>query len=189
LISANSNGDLQLWDLAGGTFRLLGQSAVSQFALSRDGRRLLGNHEGKVSLHDLENESVRGLVAHGNRVSAVALDPNGVRAVTASTDGVIRVGPLTGEEPHLLLGHEGPVHDVAVSPDGRWIASAGEDATVRLWPMPEGQPFHTLPYEKLLDRLRALSNFRFVKNESDAGYKMDVADYGTFPRWDNVPTW
>jgi len=187
LVSASSSGDLRLWELAGGTFRVLRQSAVSQFALSREGSRLLGIHEGKVSLHDLEDGSVRELVAHGNRVSAVALDPNGVTAVTASTDGIIRAGPVTGEEPHLLLGHEGPVNDVAVSPDGRWIVSAGDDTTVRLWPVPEGKAFHTLPHDEFLDRLRALTNLRIVKDEqSDVGYGLEV---NAFPGWERLPSW
>ena len=43
-------------------------------------------------------------------------------------DGVVRVGPASGEEPHLLLGHAGPVQTVAVSPDGSWIASASPDS-------------------------------------------------------------
>jgi WD40 repeat protein/tRNA A-37 threonylcarbamoyl transferase component Bud32 len=187
LVSASSSGDLRLWDLDSRTFRMLRRSAVLQFALSRDGRRLLGIRQRTASLHDLENGSVRELVAHGNRVLAVALDPNGVTAVTASADGTIRVGPVTGEEPHRLLGHEGPVNDVAVSPDGRWIASAGGDATVRLWPMPEGKPLHTLPYEEFLDRLRALTNLRVAEDEqSGTGYDLDVS---AFPGWESPPTW
>ena len=184
LLSAGSSGDLRLWDLASGTFRVLRQSAVGGFVLSRDGRRLLGIHDGKASLHDLEDGSARELVTHGNQVSAVALHPDGMTAVTASFDGVIRVGPLTGEEPHLLLGHEGVVWAVAVSPDGRWIASAGDDNTVRLWPMPEGRPFHTLPYEEFLDRLRALTNLRVVEDEQ--GYSVD---FSVFPGWESLPTW
>ncbi len=187
LVSANSSGDLRLWDLASGTFRMLRESAVSYFALSRDGRRLLGEHQARASLYDLEGGSARELVTHGNQVIAVALDPNGMTAVTASADGVIRVGPVTGEEPHLLLGHEGPVNDVAVSPDGRWIASAGADHTVRLWPMPEGMPLHALPYEEFLVRLRALTNLRIVKDEqSGVGYGLEVS---AFPGWESLPTW
>ncbi len=129
---------------------------------------------------------MRELVSHGKGVSGVAFHPDGVTAVTASWDGTIRVGPLTGEEPHLLLGHEGMVWDVAVSPDGRWIASAGADTTVRLWPMPDGVPLHTLPYEEFLDRLRALTNLRVVEDESGTGYDLDVSE---FPGWETVPTW
>ncbi len=187
LVSASSSGDLRLWDLASGTFRMLRESAVSYFALSRDGRRLLGEHQARASVYDLEGGSARELVTHGNQVIAVALDPNGMTAVTASADGVIRVGPVTGEEPHLLLGHEGPVNDVAVSPDGRWIASAGADHTVRLWPMPGGVPLQTLPYEELLGRLRALTNLRIVKDEqSGVGYSLDV---NAFPGWESLPVW
>jgi serine/threonine protein kinase/WD40 repeat protein len=187
LIAASSTGDLRVWDLNSGTFEVLRTAEVSHFALGRKGRRLLGIHEGKAFLHDLEVGSVLELVTHGNQVSAVALDPNGALAVTASADGVIRVGPVTGEEPHLLLGHEGPVNDVAVSTDGSWVASAGDDATVRLWPVPEGEPFHTLPYEEFLDRLRALTNLRVAEDEeSGMDYRLEVS---AFPGWENLPTW
>ena len=95
----------------------------------------------------------------------LALDPSGRVIVTGDVDGVVRVGPVTGEEPHLLLGHSGLVTAVAVSPDGRWIASVSEEA-LRLWPMPDvtKPPLHTLPYAELLAKLDALTNLRVVRD-------------------------
>jgi WD40 repeat protein len=117
----------------------------------------------------------------------VAHDPTGTIAVSGSSDGVVRVGPVTGDEPHLLYGHTLDVFSVAVSPDGKWIASASQDGTIRLWPMPEGTPLHTLPYEELLARLRGLTNLRVVPDEaSGTGYAVRV---GPFPGWRTLPSW
>jgi hypothetical protein len=80
------------------------------------------------------------------------------------------------------------VQTVAVSPDGRWIASASSDG-VRLWPMPDvaKTPFHTLPYEELMAKLRALTNLEVVADESaSTGYRVEV---GPFPGWEEVPGW
>jgi WD40 repeat protein len=91
------------------------------------------------------------------------------------------------EEPHLLYGHTAIVTSISVSPDSRWIASASEDGTIRLWPMPEGEPFHTLPYEEILGRIRALTNLRVVAEDaSDTGYRVEA---GPFPGWAKLPEW
>ena len=59
--------------------------------------------------------------------------------------------------------------------------------TIRLWPMPEDEPFHTLPYEDLLARLRALTNLRAVIDEaSPTGYRIEAEP---FAGWGEVPTW
>jgi hypothetical protein len=53
--------------------------------------------------------------------------------------------------------------------------------------MPGGTPFHTLPYEEILKRLRALTNLRVVPDgSSDTRYRVEV---GPFPGWKDVPTW
>jgi hypothetical protein len=47
--------------------------------------------------------------------------------------------------------------------------------------------FHTLPYEELMARLRALTNLQVVEDGASAtGYRLDV---GPFPGWKDVPTW
>ena len=100
----------------------------------------------------------------------------------------MRVGRLSGE-PHLFVGHRGLVTRVAISLDKKWVASAGEDNTLRLWPMPDlsQPPLHTLPHEKLLAKLRSLTNLRAVRDASSAtGWTIDLAP---FPGWKDVPTW
>ena len=140
-----------------------------------------------LTLYDLTAKTFREIRSHGNRVSAIALDPTGTIAVTGDLDGVVRVGPITGEEPHLLFADAQAISSVAVSPDGKWIASGSQDGTIRLWPMPEGTPFHTLPYEELLNRIRSMTNLRVVPDESSGtGYRVEI---GPFPGWAKLPEW
>jgi WD40 repeat protein len=188
------------WDPGTGERALLYQGRFGDFAVSADGRRVtivdVGDREsgwpiipGRASFLDLETGGVTPLETHGERVVTVGLDPAGTIVVTGDLDGVIRVGPVTGEEPHLLLGHERGVFDLAVDPFGRWIASGSDDTTVRLWPMPDlsKPPLHTLPREELIAKLKTLTNLRVVRDEESAtGWKLT---HDPFPGWETVPTW
>jgi WD40 repeat protein len=191
LLSCGVNG-VHLWDLEHHTMNRL-ESGIFMCGLSRDGHQLLVNEaidreHFRLKWMDLVEGQSRLL-----REDAVAyreiFDPTGTLAVGGGENGMVRVGPLTGEEPHLLLGHKGSVFAIAVSPDGRWIASGGYDTNVRLWPMPDMDepPFHTLPYEELLARLRTVTNVRVVEDDgSSTGYRID---YAPFPGWETVPMW
>jgi WD40 repeat protein len=167
----------------------------SILSLAPDGRTLLVAHVSEdtartssLAVFDIESRAERALTSHGDHVMAAALDSTGRYVVTGSGDGLVRFGPVDErEEPHLLYGHTARVTSVAASPDGRWIASASEDGTIRLWPLPEGRPFHTLPYEELLAKLRALTNLRVIADEGSAsGYKVEP---GPFPGWAKFPEW
>jgi WD40 repeat protein len=172
-----------------------GPAGGAEIDLSRDGRVLLvmGTRSPfpqvneDLVVFDLAAHTSSRITTHGQRLQHIALDASGRVIVSGDADGVVRVGPVTGEEPHLLLGHGGPIQAVAVSPDGRWVASVSDH--VRLWPMPDmtKPPLHTLPHDELMARLDTLTNLRVVPDPSSAtGWKLDV---GPFPGWKDVPTW
>jgi cytochrome c len=70
---------------------------------------------------------------HGGPVKAVAVAPDGVRALTASFDYSIILWDLPREKARAhLYGHEAAVNDVAFLPSGRAL-SASDDGTVGLW--------------------------------------------------------
>jgi WD40 repeat protein len=166
------------------------------FDLSRDGRTLLvwagrnpnPNVFEDLLLFDIVTRTSKRITTHGRRLYTAAFDPSGRVIVTGDNDGVVRVGPATGEEPHLLLGgHSGQVTRVAVSPDNRWVASVTE--AYNLWPMPDvtKPPLHTLPHAELMAKLEALTNLRVVRDPtSSTGWKLDL---GPFPGWKDVPEW
>ena len=106
----------------------------STFALSHDGRQLLVLSTSRteivfdeMTLVDLTTGASRRITTHGTRLFNADFDPTGRYIVTGSHDGIVRVGPVTGEEPHLLVGHTGLVESLAVSADGLWIASAADN--------------------------------------------------------------
>jgi WD40 repeat protein len=85
------------------------------------------------------------LEGHTGSVEAVALSPNGRRAVSASSDGTLKLWDLeTAREIRTLKGHTGPVRGVAVSPDGRQAVSASSDKTLRVWDLETGRELRTL---------------------------------------------
>jgi WD40 domain-containing protein len=83
---------------------------------------------------------VRVLTGHSGPVRAIAVTPDGGRAVSASDDQTLRCWDLqTGQTAQVLRGHTGAVTDVAITPEGYRAVSASEDKTLRIWDLQTGQ--------------------------------------------------
>jgi len=187
LFSAGQGGVLR-WDLESGTSELFYGSEMARLDLSPDGRHLLvaagesaASNLGRTELilFDLETDTRREITTHGNSVQDVAFDPTGRIIVTGDAEGVVRVGPVTGEEPYLLLGHENHIRAVVVSPDGRVIFS-GAGSEIIQWPMPDlsQPPLHTLPIDEFLLELHSLTNLRVVEDpDSPDGWKLEIGPF------------
>ena len=199
-LATDGDRGLRVWNLARGTSHPLWPARETRggfdlFA-SPDSSKILRLESGvpiggtcPLSVFDLTSRSMRNIESHGDRIHDLAIDASGKILVTGGYDGVVRVGPISGEAPHLLFSQGGPIFRVAISPDGRWVAAGCSDGSIRLWPMPDlsKPPLHMLPYGELLAKLRALTNLRAVPSPStDIGWKIVI---GPFPGWAVVPTW
>jgi WD40 repeat protein len=170
------------------TRSILSRGGQFLFVLAADAKSAFEEGFEEQVLIDLGRRESRRIITHGSRVVMAAFGPSNRVIVTGDTEGVVRVGPVSGEEPHLLLGHSGPMSSLAVSPDGQWIASA-TDESLRLWPTPDVSkpPFHTLLHDELLAKLDTFTNLRAVRDEASAtGWSLEI---GPFPGWETVPEW
>jgi WD40 repeat protein len=192
---SRERGEERIFDLENGSVEVLAGTTgkwIASVAADRTSRLVFEEgEEGDFYYEDLKSGESRRITTHGapEALMTATFDPSSGSIVTGDADGVVRVGPVTGEDPHLLFGHKGSILVVKVSPDGRWIASGGDDGTVRLWPMPDltKPPLHTLPHDQLIAKLHFLTNMRIVEDpESSTGWKLD---YAPFPGWAEGPEW
>ena len=132
LVSDGMSG-LRVWDVEKGTSRQIRSYGKNECdfrfdAITPDGREVVGvrwdagNPTGPVLATTLESGEQRRIDTHGDRVWALAVDPAGGKLVSGDRDGLVRVGPLTGEEPHLLYGHTQAILSAPKSPGtgGGW---------------------------------------------------------------------
>src|SRR4029077_5274143 len=82
---------------------------------------------------------------HTDWVRAVAVTPEGRRAVSASHDRTLRLWDLeSGKTIRTLESHPVGFHAVAVTPEGGRAVSGSLDCTLRLWDLESGQTIRTL---------------------------------------------
>ncbi len=147
-VSASADGTLKVWDVSpDGAARRRAQmtlkghgGGVWAVAALADGRVLSGGSDGAVRLWDVaQGVELHAWTRHSGEVYAVAVTPDGRRAVSGSVDETVRVWDLEqGRLLYTLKGHAGPVRAIAVTPDGLWALSAADDHALIVWDLERG---------------------------------------------------
>jgi WD40 repeat protein len=142
---------VHVWDVATGEIRqsfATGGDSPRFVAFSPNGRWLAAaGDDAVVDAWDMTTNKALGeeILAHGKEIVSIRLSQNGRTAVTASTDGSVRVWDAESGKQRHLMRHDKWVCVAGLSPDGRLIASSGLDNTVRLWETATGKELYRLP--------------------------------------------
>ncbi|KAF4516821.1 hypothetical protein B566_EDAN006215 [Ephemera danica] len=133
----------------------------SEIAWTKDGTYLLCQNEKELSLLDLEQGQVTGILGSNSDsfdAEAQGMD-NSEDAVTAFTESATGNCIYTSHRCKLFRKwsradrkllkswksfHKGPIAKLAVSAEGKWLASGGTDSCVRLWDLETYNCVHTL---------------------------------------------
>lgn len=89
-----------------------------------------------------EMKTLRG---HTYGVTAVAVTPDGKRAISSSRDDTLIIWDVQkGTQLHHLKNHKDWVSTVVLTPDARLAVSGSADKTLKVWDMAQGKELHTL---------------------------------------------
>jgi WD40 repeat protein len=150
LASADTSGEVRVWDPATGAFRhtLTGPTReLWTLAVAPDGSWLASaGQDGQVAVWDLITGSPRHtFTGHTQGVQALVVAPDGSWLASAGHDGQVAVWDLTTGSPrHTLTGHSCEVGRMALPQDGSWLASADFQGQLRVWDPATGVLRHVL---------------------------------------------
>lgn len=136
---ASGARELLVWDTRTWKNRPVSFDGTTALAFTADDQFLIaGNTKGKVKQINVTNlKSVRYFEGHGEKITGIALSPDGSRAVTSSDDKTLRLWEtVTGRSILTLDGHVAGVECVAFSPNGTSVASGDWSGTVKIWQAP-----------------------------------------------------
>ena len=153
------DGGLLAWDLVDAAeVRSFGQhqDMIYDVAYSPDGSQVLSSSgtsspavpvtDASLRLWDLESGAqLQFMPLPVDVIMQVAVAPDGLRGLSASSDGVVRLWDLeSGGEILTLQGHESLVPSLALSPDGSKALSGSVDGTLIYWDLENGEIIHRM---------------------------------------------
>jgi DNA-binding beta-propeller fold protein YncE len=148
VVSASDDNTLKIWDLASGRElrTLTGHTGcVGAMALTPDGKRVVsGSDDDRLKIWDLASGHELRTYAGHLHPKAVAVTPDGQRAVSAE-GAELKVWELgSGRGLRTLTGHTDWVLAVAITQDGQRAISACIDGTLKVWDLGSGRELRTL---------------------------------------------
>jgi WD40 repeat protein len=137
-------GEWLVADLDAGTkqFHNLTNKGPERMAITPDGRQAVTQDGGVLTLLDLDKQTpIRRMPWPGGQFNkALAISPDGLRALLGAQDNTVRVFDLEkGKEIRSLPGHGNSITSVAFSADGRKAVSGSADRTLKIWDLDTGE--------------------------------------------------
>jgi WD40 repeat protein len=146
LASAGIDGTIRFWNPATGKENdSLGaeESAIQSLVFHPTGTQLASaSAGGSVKVWQLPLVAPKAFV-HADRVTSVAVSPDGTRLLTGCGDKVARLWNLaTGAKEREFTGPALPIGVVLFSPDGNTVAAASADKALTLWKTGDAKQVH-----------------------------------------------
>jgi WD40 repeat protein len=154
LAMLSTTGQLQVWDIY--TWQNIASLAKNQSATSAiwissshgGGSMFLVTPDGTIMKWHygqgsqtvtpfLTTQTYNAANINGLTLSDIALSPDGIQLLLATSDGSVQARDATsGNLIYLYQGHSAPVNDIEWSLDSRHIATASQDTTAQIWQEP-----------------------------------------------------
>lgn len=83
-------------------------------------------------------------IKHDSIIKSVTFSPDGKRAASASSDGVVFIVDVDAAQILYTIRHNGTIHAAIFSPDGRTLVTASEDTTAKIIDVETGTVLYTV---------------------------------------------
>ena len=140
---ASGSDTLRLWDVQGGTVKVLNghDLRVVDLAFFNRNRLVSGAWDKRLIVWDLSSGASSVFVGHPSPITALDAAPDGRRLVSASWDAAlnrsnVRIWDIDTHESRVLPGNADNTNEVkslTFSPDGTSVVAASSDGSIRLW--------------------------------------------------------
>jgi WD40 repeat protein len=118
---------------------------VTAVAVAANGGCAISGSSDTLKVWNLDTgETIHTLEANSDAVHAVAMTPDGQRAVSGSVDKTLRVWDLRSGKVLRTLNVQSPMHALAVTANGQRAISGSLDNTIEVLDLPSGEVLHTL---------------------------------------------
>ncbi|BAY98624.1 WD-40 repeat protein [Tolypothrix tenuis PCC 7101] len=136
----------------------------SSIIISPDDERVISCYYKSLNVWNIKTKKkLFTLKGHTNRVTSIAISPNGKYLISGSVDKTLKVWNLkTGKELFTLKGHNDRVTSVAVTADGQQVISASKDKTLKIWDLEKRLELFTLIDNKFADTVVVTPNGKQV---------------------------
>lgn len=181
ILTGSRDGSIRRWDRTTGEILLRWfphESHATMIRVSPDGSKVLSYGARLVAeSHIATGKPTVEWERHVGSVEACAWMPDGVRAVSASSDGTLRVWDTqTGKSLRIIEGANLGAWSLAVSPDGTRAAAGCKDGVLREFNLADGA---------LLREMKGhLGYVRAVTYTSDGSRLLSSADDGSIRLWE-----